>query len=109
VPRDTIIVGPGVYGIVGGPGNEQGLPGCDCMIWVDRAVTIVSSEGAAATVIDARNLNLDKTVYMVGGGELGRPGQGFTVTQTRNGFSLTVAGLVIESVTGNVVTAPIEP
>ena len=77
VPRDTIMVGRGVYGdlngngILGGPGEETGFPNCRCMIWMDRAVTLISSHGAAATMISARHLVLERTVYMVGGGELG--------------------------------------
>ena len=108
VTRDTIIVGPGIYGdlnrngILGEAGEETGYPGCKCMIAIDRLVTIISSEGADATVINARNLNLDRNVYFIGGGELGRPGQGFTITQTNNGFSPTVAALVIESVLGKI-------
>ena len=107
VPRDTIIVGPGVYGdlnwngILGEAGEETGYPGCNCMIGIDRMVTLISSAGAAATIIDAQYLPLDKTVYMVGGGELGRPGQGFTITQTSCGLG-SCAGLKIESVTGKV-------
>ena len=88
IPRDTIIVGPGIYGdlnrngILGEAGEETGgFAGCDCMLAMDRQLTLISSHGAAATTIDARHLPIRRNVYMVGGGEFGRPGQGFTVTQ----------------------------
>jgi hypothetical protein len=103
VARDTILVGPGVYGdlngngILGEPGEETGFPNCSCMIWMDRAVTLISQDGAATTTIDARRLNLDKNVYMVGGGELGRPGQGFTVTQPGKTLASNVAALTVET------------
>ena len=108
VARDTIIVGPGLYGdlnknaILGEPGEETGFPGCSCLIWMDRPVTLISSDGAAATMISARHLVLERTVYMVGGGELGRPGQGFTITNPGAASPVHGAALAIESVTGTV-------
>jgi hypothetical protein len=59
VPEDAIVVGPGRYGdldgdgTVGETGEEIGSPGCGCMLSVNKSVKLTSSDGAAATVIDA--------------------------------------------------------
>jgi parallel beta-helix repeat protein len=88
-PGDTIIVGPGRYGDLNfdgdldDEGEEFGSPGCGCMLSVNKAVTLVSSHGAAATMIDARTLELGTNVLLIlDGGEFGRPGKGFMVTGT---------------------------
>src|SRR5678815_3714192 len=59
-PEDTVIVGPGRYGDNDGdgtidPGDELGFPFCGCLLGIDKPVTVLSSAGAAATVIDARS------------------------------------------------------
>ena len=107
-PGDTIIVGPGVYsgdldqdGVIGEPGEETGSPGCGCMLSVNKPGILLSSEGAAATMIDARRLNVAKNVLLIlDGGEFGRPGKGFTVTDTNyvhpNG-AINGDGIVIDS------------
>ena len=116
-PGDTISVGPGLYGdlsgngILGEPGEEAGglvrdpscqqllcsLVPCDCTLLVNKAVTLVSSDGAAATVIDARSADSRNVLITAAGAVFGRLGQGFTVTGTKN----TVAdGIVIDA--GNV-------
>ncbi|HEY2386142.1 MAG TPA: NosD domain-containing protein [Candidatus Binatia bacterium] len=85
---DTIVVGPGRYGDLDGsgtlgdsPGEETG--GFGCVLLIGRAVTLLSSDGAAATVIDGRNLQMDCNVGMpVDATQLGKPGKGFTVTNT---------------------------
>ena len=87
--HDTIIVRPGLYGdlnhngVLGEPGEEPGSPSCACMLWVNKPVVLISSEGAAATVIDARSVDVWRNVVITAGGEFGRPGRGFTVTHTR--------------------------
>jgi hypothetical protein len=76
MPGDTVIVGPGVYT------GESGAPGCDCFLAVNKPVALVSSDGAAATIIDGRAFQVDTNVLVIGdGAELGRPGKGFTMTQ----------------------------
>lgn len=96
VAGDTIIVGPGRYGdlnddgILGGTGEEIGVDDCApgvfcticCMVRVTKAVTIISSHGAASTMIDARKVNIAQNI-LLNGGEFGRPGKGFTVTNTK--------------------------
>jgi hypothetical protein len=88
---DTIIVGPGGYGDLNrngtlgdSPGEEAG--GFDCVLVVARAVTITSSGGAAATTIDGRNDSTSCNVgIVVDGTQFGKPGKGFTVTNTSLG------------------------
>jgi parallel beta-helix repeat protein len=122
-PGDTIIVGPGRYGDLNfdgdldDEGEESGSPGCGCMLSVNKAVTVMSSHGAAATMIDARTLDLDKNVLLIlDGGEFGRPGKGFTVTGTHanspetGGFGVAI---VIDSngvkIRGNQIVEPPPP
>src|SRR5206468_9499372 len=85
---DHIVVGPGRYGDVNGNGTlgETGeeTGGFGCMLLIYRAVTITSSDGAAATMIDASSVSsIDCNVGIIAAGaEFGKPGQGFTVTNT---------------------------
>lgn len=111
---DTIIVGPGRYGdlnsdgVLDDPGDEQGFPFCGCMLGIERPVTIVSSDGAGATIIDGHSVTADTaTVFLIGAGiEFGKPGKGFTVTDSR---AASADGLVIVgediSVRGNQLVA----
>jgi hypothetical protein len=90
VPKDKIVVGPGRYGdlnsngTLGEEGEETPSPGCGCMLSLNKPITLVSSDGAAVTVIDARSVDVAKNVLIItgpdGGGEFGKPGKGFTVT-----------------------------
>lgn len=101
VAGDKIIVGPGRYGdldrdgIPGEVGEETPAPGCGCMLAVNKSLSVVSSDGAASTVIDARSLDVNASVaiFMVGG-EFGRPGKGFTVTSTAAALG---RGIVLDS------------
>jgi hypothetical protein len=100
-PGDTIIVGPGKYGdldgdgVIGEPGEETGSPGCGCMLSVNKSVNLVSSNGAAATVIDATTVQSNTNVLLIlNGGEFGRPGKGFTVTDPQPALG---AGIAIDS------------
>jgi hypothetical protein len=89
-PGDMIVVGPGRYGDLNRngtlgdiPGEEIGSPGCSCVLSMNKNVIIISSAGAAVTVIDGRSMNVVQTVVVLSaGGEFGRPGKGFTVTET---------------------------
>jgi parallel beta-helix repeat protein len=88
---DTILVGPGRYGdlnmngILGDiPGEETGSPGCSCVLSMNKNLIILSSAGAAMTMIDGSTVDVVQTVVVLSvGGEFGRPRKGFTVTQTR--------------------------
>src|SRR5687768_11489575 len=92
-PGDTILVGPGRYGdlnrngILGEPGEELGYltppASCSCVLRIEKQVIIISSAGAAVTIIDGRSVDVIQNVFLTTvGGEFGRPGKGFTVTET---------------------------
>jgi hypothetical protein len=105
-PGDTILVGPGRYGdlnrngVIGDvPGEETPSPGCGCILPIDKHVIVLSSGGAAVTMIDGRDVFTSQNVLITAAaGEFGRPGQGFTVTSTRNESSYGIA-----LVSGNVM------
>lgn len=118
---DTIIVGPGVYGdlnrngILGdSPGEETPSPGCGCMLSVNKGVTLLSSDGAAATIIDASTVDVNTNVLIIAGppaATFGKPGKGFWVTSP---LMDTGSGIVIDAsnitVSGNQVDAgPVHP
>ena len=101
---DEVVVGPGRYGdlngngAIGEAGEESGATGCDCMIAVNKALVIRSSHGAAATLIDARTVNVTQNVLFIAtGGEFGRPGQGFTVTPAIGAAQFAPFGIMIDS------------
>jgi hypothetical protein len=89
-PGDTILVAPGRYGDLNrsgtlgdSAGEETGSPGCSCVLSLNKNVILLSSGGAAVTEIDATTVNVNTTVLVItNGGELGRPGKGFTITET---------------------------
>jgi hypothetical protein len=88
---DKIVVGPGRYGVL----IDTPAPGCDCVLAIDKAVTVLSTNGAAATVIDGRGVTALQDVLISGdGSHFGAPGKGFTVTNTDADVS---SGLVIEA------------
>jgi hypothetical protein len=56
------------------PGEELGAPDCRCAVAVNKPVILVSSNGAAVTFIDIRNVALVQNVLLItDGGEFGRP------------------------------------
>ncbi len=92
-PGDTVVVGPGKYGDLDGdgfPGDSTGeeapefsSPGCDCLLALNKAVSLQSSNGAAETVIDATHVGSNRNVVIVAdGASFGAPGKGFLVTQS---------------------------
>jgi len=103
---DTITVGPGRYGdlngdvSLGGPGEEAGPAGCACMIEVNKALTLMSRDGAAATIIEVGSVGVDAVRIESSGAVFGRKGRGFTVLGTANHVdvitSTDTAGVVIE-------------
>jgi hypothetical protein len=101
VAQDTIIVGPGTYGdlnqngMLGEAGEEPGSSSCYCLLWVNKPVVLISSDGAAATIIDARSVDVGRNVVITAGGEFGRAGKGFTVTPTN--LSVDNFGIVIDA------------
>lgn len=92
VEGDTITVGPGFYSRDTG---ETGSPDCACMLSVYKRLIVISSNGAAATVLDATTALLDQNVLIIADGvEFGRPDHGFTVLPT--GASGRNAGIAID-------------
>ncbi len=92
-PGDTVLVGPGRYGdlnrngVLGEPGEELGYltppASCSCVLRIEKPVIVISSAGAAVTMIDGRPVDVIQNVLILtDGGEFGRPGKGFTVTET---------------------------
>ena len=115
-PGDTILVGPGRYGdlnrngILGEPGEELGYltppASCSCVLRIEKRVIIISSGGAAVTVIDGRSVDVIQNVFLTTvGGEFGRPGKGFTLTGTkvRNGHGIVLDAGDVWLVRGNQV------
>ena len=100
-PGDHIIVGPGAYK------GESGAPGCSCFVAINKRVSLMSSDGAASTVIDARGFLVNTNVLVIAdGSEFGAPGKGFTVT---NPHANDGSGIAIDAkqvkVRGNQVIA----
>ena len=94
---DTIIVGPGRYAQSNG---ETGSPGCGCMVSINKSVTLVSSDGAAATIIDAHDIDVPTNVLVITtNATFGKPGKGFLVTGTMHsggrGMAIDAANIVI--------------
>jgi hypothetical protein len=108
---DTIEVGPGRYGDVDGdgqftnPGDEpaQVGTGCDCVVHVpvDKRVVIVSSLGAAATVIHAGGSSAKVVDIDAAGTVFGKPKKGFTLTGSINSRGLDSAAPDL-TVAGNI-------
>jgi hypothetical protein len=105
--NDTIIVGPGRYGDLNRngalgdiSGEETGSPGCGCVLSINKNVIVISSAGAAATIIDGRSVDAHVNVLLITiGGEFGRPGKGFTVTETAffDGVRYAGHGIILDS------------
>lgn len=84
---DRIVVQPGVYGDVDGdgdfvsPGDEpaQVDEGCECLISVDKSVTIVSEAGAGATILRGAIDSMFTVVIDAPNVTLGRKKQGFAI------------------------------
>jgi len=94
---DTIMVRPGRYGadlnnngIIGEPGEE--VPALGGMIVIFKPLIVLSTDGAAATILDAMNVSANTNVLIVtGDAEFGRPEHGFTVTNTRTASGSGIA------------------
>jgi hypothetical protein len=87
------------------------------MLLVNKALIVVSTHGAAATIIDARTVDVSTNVLVNSdGGEFGRPAKGFTVngsarrdaaTNRLLGNGITVFDSSNVRVRGNLVVPPI--
>ncbi len=104
---DTVVVAPGRYGdtngdlAISGPNEETpNVNGCNCILEIGKRVTVVSRDGAAATVIDGGKSNLSDTIRLSADGAVfGKKNKGFTIT---NGPSAAAGLLVIAN--GTTVT-----
>jgi hypothetical protein len=94
-PGNTIVVGPGAYGdlngngLLGDTGEENPPASCRCILRIDKSVKVISSDGAASTIVGAPTVpNLIVNVSIDAAGvQFGAPLQGFTIPNT-----LTLAG-----------------
>ena len=106
-PGDKIVVGPGHYGDLdedtdfndAGEEKAEGQSGCDCMIKVNKQLTIESRDGAGATVLDARGANIDVVRIQVSGVIFGKKKKGFTLTHGAEGLFINngTNGVRVES------------
>ena len=111
-PGDEILVGPGYYGDVDRDGTlgetgeepfEGDAGGCQCMIHVNKSVSIRSRDGATSTLIDGGGLALAAVRIDAPGVELGRRNAGFSITG--GGPSAPGAGVGVEAVATDVSLA----
>jgi parallel beta-helix repeat protein len=85
---DTIVVGPGRYGDLNGNGifGEAGEEpaevgwGCECLVQVDKPLTLESRDGAETTVLDAGGAAISVVQLAASGVIFGTPQHGFTLT-----------------------------
>jgi hypothetical protein len=82
---DTVIVGPGQYGDLDGDGlltrtDEEQLGTSACTVNVDKAVTLLSSAGAGATVIHSGGSMRSVLCVVAPGAVIGKRKKGFTFT-----------------------------
>jgi hypothetical protein len=116
---DQIIVGPGLYGDLNGDGtvNPSGNSGEEApvtamigttsytaIVNIDKQLTVVSRDGAGATVIDTAGISSSIGVHPAAGGVVfGKTGKGFTVRRAAIGVWVDSASGV--KVQGNVAEA----
>jgi hypothetical protein len=113
---DTIEVGPGRYGDVNrngtfGETGEEPVEesfGCGCMILIDKPLTLVSRDGAAATEIDAGGAQV--TAVLITGASasgtlFGQKGKGFSLVGGVDVVGLTINGGATDVFVGGNISA----
>jgi hypothetical protein len=109
---DTIMAGPGLYGdlnrdgVVGNVAGEETpvtVAGKAAMIDVTKRLTIVSSDGAWATVLDANGCCHGAVLVEANGAIFGKANKGFTI---RNKRATDFHGLVVADPAGSFQEAP---
>jgi hypothetical protein len=111
LPGDTLLVRPGKYGDNDGSGfidrlgEESGgsLPGSTAGVHVSKALTIVSTEGAEATIIDMGNVTAAVVEIVASGVKFGEPGGGFTLTGAQS-MGLATGNVTDVVISGNTAT-----
>jgi hypothetical protein len=115
----SVVVGPGRYGDLDDDGvlgetGEEPVPGAcaigdDCLIHVNKQVTVTSQAGAFATVIDPGPILVEGNVYITAPGAVfGGVNRGFTIVAPRNAGSLAIlaqTALPGATIAGNVLVA----
>jgi len=107
---DTILVRPGLYGDIdgdgalGAPGEETG--NYNGTVYINKRVTVLSTEGAAATFIRGVD-SVPIVVYIeVSGVQFGERGAGFSVTGA-NSFGISNNNMVSGKIAGNIATGQV--
>jgi hypothetical protein len=96
---DRIVVGPGTYGVAAEGSDPLG---CLCMIHVNKSVTLVSRDGAGATVLDVGFADLRGVVIEANSVIFGASDKGFTITNSRREALLLGGATTDVKVQGNV-------
>jgi hypothetical protein len=98
---NVILVGPGRYGDLNGNGalgdiGEEGVPqcpACSCpncsLVEINKRLRVVSSKGAAATILDAGGLADRGVLIRANGVVFGLPFSGFTVMRAQTGVAVS--------------------
>lgn len=99
-PGDRVLVQPGVYGDVDGdgafvtPGDEPAQidEGCDCLVAIDKPLTVVSEAGAGATILRGAVDGLFAVLIDAPDVTLGRKRAGFAIVGDlqHDGFGVRV-------------------
>jgi hypothetical protein len=110
---DTVLVGPGLYGDVNGNGTlgETGEePSAACSININKAVKVVSRDGARSTILDFSQVDLGSTLTAVcinaNAAVFGQSNKGFLIANNPGGSGSVgvevVSGTTGVTVAGNV-------
>lgn len=111
---DTIEVGPGIYGDGNGDGDfldagEEASAigtGCNCVVHVDKPVTLIARDGPGATVVDAGAVvGLNVIRVDAAGVTIGKRKQGFTLRGGGGDGIEGGAGAARLTVAGNILLA----
>lgn len=107
---DTLVVRPGKYGENGSgsvdqPGEEFGstIPGSSAGVYVNKPLTIISSAGADATLIDVVGTSYAAVQIAADGVTFGARGAGFTITGGQND-GLDAFGVNHVTIEGNIAS-----
>ncbi len=108
---DKIIIGPGKYGDLNGngifeAGTGEEIPpaGCACLIEINKLLTLESTDGAEATVLNAGGASATLVRIAVSGVVFGGKKKGFTLTKSGSGGLVTLSNVNGIRVIGNIVS-----